>query len=86
VEEVVVNSESVPCAYITPSTKIVFRSQSIRLFIFIQMSREMFEFEEDGELFFEKCVYGFLPELFERWKKINANHVVRLSSEILIII
>ena len=44
----------------------------------------MFEFEEDGELFHEKCVYGFLPELFERWKKINANHVVRYVAILLL--
>lgn len=38
VKEMVVAGKSVPCAYITPSTKIVFRSESARLFLFIRMS------------------------------------------------
>lgn len=38
----------------------------------------MWEFDEDGELFYEKCVYGFLPELFDRWKSLGSNHVVSI--------
>ncbi|KAI8613277.1 hypothetical protein BC830DRAFT_1193049 [Chytriomyces sp. MP71] len=69
---------SAPCAYITESTKLVFRSHSAKFFIFIQMSREMWDFEKDGELFFEKCVHGFLPNLFLVWKKAATNHVVSI--------
>jgi hypothetical protein len=42
------------------------------------MSKEMWDFEEDGELFFEKAVNGFLPDLFQRWKEIGVNHVVSI--------
>ncbi|KAI9335535.1 hypothetical protein BDR26DRAFT_1009283 [Obelidium mucronatum] len=76
VKEVVIGGKETACAYITESTKLVFRSHSAKLFIFIQMSREMWEFAEDGELFFEKCVHGFLPDLFSVWKKAATNHVV----------
>ncbi|KAJ2998685.1 vacuolar membrane-associated protein iml1 [Globomyces sp. JEL0801] len=38
------------------------------------MSKEMWEFDEDGDLFFEKCVHGFLPELFLKWNTMGTNH------------
>jgi hypothetical protein len=38
----------------------------------------MWEFDEDGEMYFEKCVQGFLPDLFTRWKEVGTNHVVSI--------
>ena len=32
------------------------------------MSREMWDFDEDGEIFFERVIFGFLPNLFARWR------------------
>ncbi|KAI8062508.1 hypothetical protein BC940DRAFT_261795 [Gongronella butleri] len=64
--------------YINDHTKIVFRSGSAKYFLFIQMSREMWEFDEDGELYFEKVVNHFLPQLFHRWKDEGTNHVVSI--------
>ena len=78
IKDIVVKGVSVPCAFITPATRTIFRSASAKFFIFIQMSREMFSFEEDGELFYEKCVYGFLPELFRQWKTNGCNHIVSI--------
>ncbi|KAJ3288894.1 vacuolar membrane-associated protein iml1 [Borealophlyctis nickersoniae] len=76
VKDVFVNGRVASCGYVTPNTKTIFRSETAKYFIFIQMSKEMWEFDEDGELFFEKCVHGFLPELFGRWKELGTNHVV----------
>ena len=55
------------------------------------MSKEMWEFAEDGEMFLEKwfivfrnlsntrsSVFGFLPDLFARWKNGGCNHVVSI--------
>lgn len=42
------------------------------------MSREMWEFDEDGELYYEKVVNNFLPQLFNRWKEQGTNHVVSI--------
>ncbi|ORX53581.1 hypothetical protein DM01DRAFT_1383596 [Hesseltinella vesiculosa] len=64
--------------YINEHTKIIFRSASAKYFLFIQMSREMWEFDEDGELYFEKVVNHFLPQLFNRWKSEGTNHVVSI--------
>lgn len=41
---------------ITENTKFIFRSRSANIFLFFQMSREMWEFADDGELYFEKAV------------------------------
>ncbi|KAL1915959.1 uncharacterized protein VTP21DRAFT_6347 [Calcarisporiella thermophila] len=78
VKEIYINGESVASGYITANTRIVFRSKSAKYILFIQMSREMWEFDEDGELRFEKCVYGFLPQLFTRWKEHATNHSVTI--------
>ncbi|CAG8452402.1 12536_t:CDS:2 [Ambispora gerdemannii] len=78
VKRIYVKGELVSGGYITEETKSIYRSESAKYFIFIQMSREMWEFDEDGELFFEKAIDGFLPEFFQRWKEVGTNHVVSI--------
>ncbi|KAI9141406.1 hypothetical protein BKA69DRAFT_1138976, partial [Paraphysoderma sedebokerense] len=78
IKEIYLNGRRVSCGFFTDQTKAIFRSESSKMFIFIQLSREMWEFDEDGELYIEKAVHGFLPELFRRWKKLGSNHVVSL--------
>ncbi|KAG0321882.1 vacuolar membrane-associated protein iml1 [Linnemannia gamsii] len=77
----------VPSGYISSDTRIIFRSESAKYFIFIQMSREMWEFDEDGDIFFERVIFGFLPQLFARWRgkrdgkselEAPTNHVVSI--------
>ncbi|KAI8354026.1 hypothetical protein BD560DRAFT_407914, partial [Blakeslea trispora] len=72
------NDEQITSGYVTETTKMVFRSASAKFFLFIQMSKEMWEFDEDGELYFEKAVSNFLPNLFSRWKDEGTNHVVSI--------
>lgn len=38
------------------------------VYLFIQMSSEMWDFDIHGDLYFEKAVNGFLCELFQKWK------------------
>ena len=61
-------------------TKPIFRSESSRYVILIQMSREMWDFEAEGsgEIMFHKVVNGFLPELFGRWRDIGVSHLVSI--------
>jgi hypothetical protein len=44
------------------------------------MSKEMWDFDAEGagEIMFNKVVNGFLPDLFKRWMKINARHLVTI--------
>ncbi|KAA8893832.1 hypothetical protein FN846DRAFT_1025469 [Sphaerosporella brunnea] len=99
-----VRGEKVRSAYFSPRTVPIFRSESARYVIFIQMSREMWQFdtydgdgdadgdaaEENadsltggtggvgGEIMFNKLINGFLPELFKRWRRIDAHHLVSI--------
>jgi len=38
------------------------------VYVFLQMSSEMWEFDIYGDLYFEKAVNGFLAQLFAKWK------------------
>lgn len=93
VKQVFINGATVPYGIVCASTKSVFRSESAKVMIFIQMSREMWSFDEDGDLYFEKAVQGtrprfttlmidtflgFLPELFDRWSAAGSTHVVTI--------
>jgi hypothetical protein len=64
---------------VTENTKVIYRSESARYFIFIQMSKEMWEFDEDGDLYYEKAVHGFLPELFANWSLLGVTHIASIA-------
>ncbi|KAI0224595.1 vacuolar membrane-associated protein iml1 [Massospora cicadina] len=76
IKSITIETREMACGYITSDTKLVFRSESSRCYLFLQLSVEMWEFEEDGFLFIEKLIDGFLPDLTERWRKMGTNHVV----------
>lgn len=64
--------------YVGPDTKIVYRSEAARMIYFIQMSSEMWNFVENGELVFDKLVNSFLPEVFRRWREQGSHHLVSI--------
>ncbi|XP_070149934.1 GATOR complex protein Iml1 isoform X7 [Polyergus mexicanus] len=70
--------DRVACGVITDDTKIVFRSSTSMVYLFIQMSSEMWDFDIHGDLYFEKAVNGFLADLFQKWKKNSSNHEVTI--------
>ncbi|XP_047445704.1 GATOR complex protein DEPDC5 isoform X1 [Mugil cephalus] len=74
--ELWVKGEKVTCGYISEETRVVFRSTSAMVYIFIQMSCEMWDFDIYGDLYFEKAVNGFLSDLFAKWKEKNCSHEV----------
>ncbi|KAH7150054.1 hypothetical protein B0J13DRAFT_282345 [Dactylonectria estremocensis] len=67
-------------AFFARDTRPIFRSESARYVLFIQMAREMWEFdsESSGEIMFNKVVNGFLPALFKRWAMLKAKHLVSI--------
>ncbi|MCJ1313121.1 vacuolar membrane-associated protein iml1 [Agyrium rufum] len=73
-------AQAVTSAWFGADTKPVFRSQSARYVLFIQMSKEMWDFDTDGtsEIMFHKVINGFLPELFSRWESVGARHLVSI--------
>ncbi|XP_030380275.1 GATOR complex protein Iml1 isoform X3 [Scaptodrosophila lebanonensis] len=70
--------ERVASGVINEDTKIVFRSSTSMVYLFLQMSSEMWDFDIHGDLYFEKAVNGFLTELFQKWKKLGCNHEVTI--------
>ncbi|UJR27809.1 hypothetical protein I4U23_009078 [Adineta vaga] len=69
----------VSSGYITKDTKIVFRSLSTCCTIFLQMSKEMWDFDHQGDTYYEKAVDCFLLDLFTRWKNMSCQHDVTMT-------
>ncbi|KAI4095827.1 MAG: hypothetical protein LQ344_001381 [Seirophora lacunosa] len=74
------DGQRVQSAIFSAFTKPIFRSESARYVLFIQMSKEMWDFDTDssGQIMFDKVTNGFLPDLFKRWQQINARHLVTI--------
>lgn len=80
VTAVYIGGRKVQSAFFSTSTKPIFRSESARYVLFIQMSREMWDFDSEGsgEIMFNKVVNGFLPALFKKWVQLKVKHLVSI--------
>ena len=80
ISRVFYNGRKALSALFSPTTIPIFRSQSARFVLFIQMSREMFDFDSEGtgEIMFSRVINGFLPDLFKRWDRMSARHLVTI--------
>jgi DEP domain-containing protein 5 len=77
IEAVYIAGQEVDSAYISnPQTKLIFRSGSARFTILIQVSKEMLEYWNDGDLMYERLTNGFLPDLFGRWDELKVKHTL----------
>jgi hypothetical protein len=65
-------------AYIGSNTKVVFRSESARLVFLIQITQEMYHFQEDGEVMFHKIVNSLFPMIFKRWRDEGTHHLITI--------
>ena len=75
-----VQGRKVQSALFHSATKPIFRSESARYVLFIQMSKEMWDFDAEGsgEIMFDKVINGFLPDLFKRWHELKVKHLVSI--------
>ena len=71
-------SRSATSAWVSSRTRPIFRSESSQFLLLVQMAAELWEFEEDGELMYHKCVDGYLPQLFDKWRLTGARHLVTI--------
>ncbi|XP_058120820.1 GATOR complex protein Iml1 [Anopheles ziemanni] len=78
VYEMWAQGERVACGVINEDTKVVFRSNTSMVYLFVQMSSEMWDFDIYGDLYFEKAVNGFLADLYKKWQKLGSNHEVTI--------
>ena len=63
---------------INDDSKVIIRSESARFFFIIQITEEMWQFEEDGEVMFQKVVNSLFPKILKKWKKIGTNHNISI--------
>ena len=59
---------------ISERTHFVFRSRSARIIWLVQISCEMWEYDKNGDLYFEKFLNQFADPLFDRWKVLSVTH------------
>ncbi|KAK2744193.1 vacuolar membrane-associated protein iml1 [Onygenales sp. PD_40] len=80
VKSIYIDGKKTASGYFSPRTIPVFRSESARYVLFIQMSREMWDFDSEGtgDILFSRVINSLLPELFKRWASIDAHHLVTI--------
>ncbi|XP_072043182.1 LOW QUALITY PROTEIN: GATOR1 complex protein DEPDC5-like [Amphiura filiformis] len=78
VSELWSRGERVMCGALSQDTRVAFRSSTAMVYMFVQMSLEMWDFDSNGDLYFEKAVNGFLTDLFTRWMDKKAYNEVTM--------
>ncbi|KAF0688326.1 Aste57867_20038 [Aphanomyces stellatus] len=76
VEMLLAKHENVLCGVMGTDTKLILRSRSSRIFWIIQMSTEMWDFADDGEMYFEKLVQRLVRSLVAKWHEASVSHSV----------
>ena len=59
---------------ISTNTRVVFRSSSAQIFLFVQLSAEMWEFDELGDIYFERALKRFIRPLCANWQQKHCHH------------
>ncbi|GMM36328.1 GTPase-activating protein [Saccharomycopsis crataegensis] len=57
-------------------TKIVFRSKSSKLTFMIQLSSDMFHFDVNGDILYNKIINSLFPSIFQSWLDMGTNHLI----------
>ncbi|CAJ0941511.1 unnamed protein product, partial [Mesorhabditis belari] len=70
--------EQVRHGYVSADTRVVFRSSSSMVLIYLQVSEEMFHMDGTGHMLFETCTAGFLSALLQQWEHSNCSHYVSI--------
>ncbi|CEP65044.1 GTPase-activating protein IML1 LALA0_S18e00452g [Lachancea lanzarotensis] len=78
VKQIYRDGKKVLSGYVGDETKIVYRSESARLVFLIQITDEMWHFEENGDIFFYKVVNALFPTIFKEWKNIGTHHTITI--------
>ncbi|SCU83543.1 LAMI_0C03620g1_1 [Lachancea mirantina] len=72
------NGRKILSGYVGKDTRIIFRSESARMVFLVQITDEMWHFEENGEIMFHKVVNSLFPKIFKKWKTIGAHHSITI--------
>ena len=72
--ELTAKGNHVQSGVITNKTNVIFRSKSARIFWLIQISSEMWMFDQNGDLYFEKVLSKFISPVLDKWKALSVTH------------
>lgn len=72
------DGKKISSGYVGSNTNVVFRSESAKLVFLVQLSREMWHFEENGEIMFHKLVNTLFPMIFKKWRSNNSHHSITI--------
>ncbi|CAM9485007.1 unnamed protein product, partial [Ectocarpus fasciculatus] len=72
--ELTAKGNQVQSGVITNKTNVIFRSKSARIFWLIQISSEMWMFDQNGDLYFEKVLSKFISPVLDKWKALSVTH------------
>ncbi|RHY00816.1 hypothetical protein DYB36_005826 [Aphanomyces astaci] len=76
VEMLLAKDDNVLCGVMGTDTKLILRSRSSRIFWLVHMSPEMWDFADDGEMYFEKLIHRFVRSLVVKWQEASVGHSV----------
>eukprot|EP00906_Rhabdomonas_costata_P006626 RCo009643 len=71
-----VGGQHVKSGVVSELTKVIFRSRSATMYWLWQMSREMWSYTSEGELYFDVAVNSFLSEYIQRWEAADLSHCI----------
>ena len=74
VQEIGVRGNSTVSGVISENTHFIFRSRSCRIIWLVQLSAEMWDHDQNGDLYFEKFLLKFTDPLIDRWKSLSVSH------------
>tara|TARA_A100001015_G_scaffold239564_1_gene272897 strand:+ start:204 stop:6080 length:5877 start_codon:yes stop_codon:yes gene_type:complete len=74
IQEVGIQGKPVHSGIIAEDTHFIFRSRSTRIIWLVQISMEMWDVDEKGDLYFEKFLMQFVEPMMERWKEMSVTH------------
>lgn len=78
VKQLMKNQKHVRSGVISANTKISFRTQSGVTYLLIEISKEMWEYASDGDIFWERAINGFCRDLFTKWNANRATHALQI--------
>lgn len=74
VQELGVKGQQVKSGIMSEKTNVIFRSRSTRIFWLVEISAEMWEVDQNGELYFDKFLTKFVNPVLDQWKSLGVFH------------
>ncbi|OAF68461.1 hypothetical protein A3Q56_03823 [Intoshia linei] len=78
ISKLIIEDEDVQCGVFTIETKLIFKTCSTRVFLFVQICDRFWDFDNYSEAYYDKCM-EFLIHLFDMWKERSSYHDVTLG-------